>query len=288
MNGLIKRNLKIFFRDKSAVFFSLLGALIIILLYAFFLHDSYTLSTEGMQGVDYLFNAWTMGALITVASITSCLGGYGIMIADEYNKHSKDFMSSPLKTSEIICSYIANGFIISVVMTFATLFFSEVYILVDGGELMRIKEFAQFVPILLLTCLSSNAVMCFIATFLHSAESYNGCSVLVGTLIGFLVGAYVPLGRMPEVVRSILSVLPCTQSASLMRQLLVERASEISFAGVTSEDYSSFCKAMGIQLYLGNHTFAVWESILIIFASIIVFYLLALFRITRLRKHRKG
>ena len=35
-----KRNLMVFFRDKSAVFFSLLSALIIVALYALFLGDT--------------------------------------------------------------------------------------------------------------------------------------------------------------------------------------------------------------------------------------------------------
>lgn len=102
------------------------------------------------------------------------------------------------------------------------------------------------------------------------------------------MGAYVPIGRMPDVVRTTVSVLPCTQAASLMRRILVVRASEISFAGVASEDYSRFCKSMGIQLYVGEHVFAAWESILIIFVSIVVFYSFALLRIKRKRIHGKG
>ena len=39
MNTFIKRNVRLFFRDRSAVFFSLLAVLIIIGLYALFLGD---------------------------------------------------------------------------------------------------------------------------------------------------------------------------------------------------------------------------------------------------------
>ncbi len=41
MNLFIGRNLKLFFRDKSAVFFSLLAVFIIIGLYRFFLGDAW-------------------------------------------------------------------------------------------------------------------------------------------------------------------------------------------------------------------------------------------------------
>ena len=39
MNIFMKRNLKLFFRDRSAVFFSLLAIFIIIVLYIVFLGD---------------------------------------------------------------------------------------------------------------------------------------------------------------------------------------------------------------------------------------------------------
>ena len=42
MIGFTKRNLKVFFRDKPSVFFSLLAAFIIIGLYVLFLGDVWT------------------------------------------------------------------------------------------------------------------------------------------------------------------------------------------------------------------------------------------------------
>ena len=42
MKGLVIRNLKLYFKDKGAVFFSLLGVLIVIGLYILFLGDTFT------------------------------------------------------------------------------------------------------------------------------------------------------------------------------------------------------------------------------------------------------
>lgn len=54
MNILIKRNLKIFFRDKSAVLFSLLAIFIIIALYAVFLGDVWLDdSMQNIRGTNY-------------------------------------------------------------------------------------------------------------------------------------------------------------------------------------------------------------------------------------------
>ena len=50
MRYLIKRNLLIFFRQKSSVFFSLLGVFVIIGLYALFLGDMMEKGMTGMKG----------------------------------------------------------------------------------------------------------------------------------------------------------------------------------------------------------------------------------------------
>ena len=46
-----KRNLKLFFRDKSSVFFSLLAVLIVIGLYAFFLGNQLVNSFDNVSGI---------------------------------------------------------------------------------------------------------------------------------------------------------------------------------------------------------------------------------------------
>ncbi len=46
---------------------------------------------------------------------------------------------------------------------------------------------------------------------------------MTGTLIGVLDGAYVPIGRLPDIVRDILSILPCTHSATLLRQIMTSQ-----------------------------------------------------------------
>ncbi|MCL2321009.1 MAG: ABC transporter permease, partial [Oscillospiraceae bacterium] len=97
MISLVKRNIKVFFRDRTSVFFSLLSVIIVILLYALFLGKSLKSSVQNISHVDFLMDSWVMAGMITVTSVTSTLGAFGVMVMDNNRKISKDFYSSPLK-----------------------------------------------------------------------------------------------------------------------------------------------------------------------------------------------
>ena len=89
-------NLKLFFRDKSAVFFSLLAVFIIIGLYALFLGDVWTDSLSDLANARQLMDSWIMAGLLAVTSITTTMGAFGVMVDDRSKKIDKDFASELL------------------------------------------------------------------------------------------------------------------------------------------------------------------------------------------------
>ena len=93
MKSLLVRNLKVYFRDRASVFFSLLSVIIIFLLYTLFLGDAWSGGSEfeGAVGVRGLMDSWLMAGLLAVVSVTATLGAYGIMVEDRSRKIIKDF-----------------------------------------------------------------------------------------------------------------------------------------------------------------------------------------------------
>nr|NLJ02159.1 ABC transporter permease [Bacillota bacterium] len=73
-----KRNLKLFFRDRASVFFSLLAVFIIIGLYVLFLGDMVMMDLEGIPGARFLMDSWIMAGLMAVTSVTTTMGALGI------------------------------------------------------------------------------------------------------------------------------------------------------------------------------------------------------------------
>jgi len=60
---LARRNLTVFFRDKAAVFFSLLSALIVFGLYIFFLGDLWTSNLESIVNGQEIMDSWLIAGL---------------------------------------------------------------------------------------------------------------------------------------------------------------------------------------------------------------------------------
>ena len=76
--SLTGRNLKLFFRDRASVFFSLLSVIIIIGLYALFLGNIQVQELEDRVGRDvpgaaWLVNTWILAGILAVSTVTVSL-----------------------------------------------------------------------------------------------------------------------------------------------------------------------------------------------------------------------
>ena len=77
MIAFAQRNLKVFFRDRASVFFSLLAVFIVLGLYAAFLRSTLTRGLEHIPGAEFLMDSWTMAGLLAVTSPHHNSGGRG-------------------------------------------------------------------------------------------------------------------------------------------------------------------------------------------------------------------
>ena len=96
------RNLRVFFKDKTAVFFSLLAVFVIIGLYVLFLGDVWSASFSDVENARFIMDSWIMAGILAVTSFTTTMGAFGIMIEDKAKKINKDLVVSPIKTTSLV------------------------------------------------------------------------------------------------------------------------------------------------------------------------------------------
>lgn len=282
MSGFIVRNLKVFFKDKSAVFFSLLSVIIIIGLYALFLGDVWVSGFGGgMTGVRYLMDSWIMAGLLAVTSVTATMGAYDTMVDDKCKKTIKDFTCSPISRGSLVGGYIISSFIVGIIMSLVALVFAEIYIVANGGSLMDVVSLVKVVGVILLITPANSAFVLFLVSFFTTNKSFSTASTLVGTLIGFLTGIYLPIGNLPDGVQWVIKCFPVSHGAALFRQIMMREPLAATFAGAPAAEVGQFERLMGVVFEYGGVTASPLVSIAVLVATAAVFYALALWSLSR-------
>lgn len=282
MKVFIERNLKLFFRDRLAVFFSLMSVFIIIGLYALFLGDVWMNdSMKELKNAQALMNSWLVSGLLTVTSMTTTMGAFGIMIDDKVQKINKDFDSSPIRRSSITGGYIGSSFLIGVIMSLVMAVVAEIYIVHSGGEWLTPMACIKVFLLILLTSLTNTSLVCFVVSFFKSHSAFSTASSILGTLIGFLTGIYLPIGTLPESVQTVIKAFPVSHGASLFRQVLMEVPMGNSFDGIPPIYLEEFKEYLGVSFRFGGHEVTPTVSVVILLCTAVVFYSLSLFNMLR-------
>lgn len=273
------RCLKIFFRQKSAVFFSLLSVLIIVGLYALFLGDAWS-SGSTLPDIDLLIKQWLLAGILSVTSVTTTMGAFALIISDRQQQISRDFMASPIRRSQIIGGYILSAYTVGLIMTLLALLIGELIIVYCGGTLLAPLAWFKILGVILLSVLASSTLLFFLVSFFTSQSAFSTASTIIGTLIGFVMGIYLPIGTLPSAAQWLIKCFPLSHAAALMRQILLDKPLAQSFASLPPEALTQFQSAMGITLTYGDYTATPLCHIGVLAATTVIFALLSLWRMS--------
>lgn len=286
MFAIAKRNLKIYFRDKSTVILSLLAVFIIIGLYVLFLKDIIVSGIDGweeIKGIDYLLNSWVIAGILAVTPVTTTMSAYAIMVHDYCRKISKDFYSSPIKRFKLAGGYILSAYIIGVLMTMITFILGEIYIVATGGRWIGFINSFKMLILILISVLTSSSLMFFIVSFIKSEDVIATISTILGTLIGFITGVYIPIGSFPQAIQWVIKLFPVSHACALIRQVMMQYAIQDTFLGAEETMVKSFENHMGLTYKFGMYVTTPFANLLIMCLSGAFFYVLSLINFYRFK-----
>jgi multidrug/hemolysin transport system permease protein len=265
------RNLKLYFRDRAAVFFSLLAVLIVIALFVLFLADFQVDAIRSAAGgmlakkdIAYLVNSWILAGLLSVTTVTSTLGGFGTMVGDRENRIDMDFRSAPLNRWVYPAANVLSAFIIGVAISVIAFALYGGIIAAGTGHTFSPAQIVQSFGVIVLSALMNAALMGFITSFLKTSGAFASVSLVFGTVIGFLNGLYVPLGSLPKGVQHAIQALPFMHIAAVFRQILTRRAAKRCFKDAGSAALKAYQKNYGVVLHMHGKTVGAKTSLIYI------------------------
>ena len=150
--------------------------------------------------------------------MTTSLGALGVFVDDAASGRFRDFLVSPLRRWQLVLGYLLSTVVIALIMTTLVLVVSLAYLFFVDGVAIGIPEIARTLGWITLACIAFAALWALIASFLRSTGAFAALSTIVGTVIGFLAGAFIAVGLFPEGVRNVVNALPFAQSAMLLRR----------------------------------------------------------------------
>ncbi|HEX5728565.1 ABC transporter permease [Microbacterium sp.] len=282
--ALVGRNLRIFFRDALNVFFSLLGAVILFGLYTLFLGNLQTtdlaesLPGATAEGVQAYVDSWMFAGIVLITTVTTGLGALAVLVDDDQSGRFRDFLVAPLRRGQLVLGYLLSAVVVAVVLSFLVLAISILYLGLVRGTWLPLPAIARIVVVVVLSCIAFTSISALIVSFVRTNGAFSGLATIVGTVLGFIAAAYIPIGAFPDAVASVVAALPFAQAGMLMRREFSDGTLAVITADAPGAD-ETLRAFYGIDLSIGEWPVPVWFVVALLVGITVVCTVLSAVRI---------
>lgn len=276
---LIKRNMKLFFKDKGMFFTSLVTPVILLVLYAAFLgnvyRDGFTSNLPDTLKlpeniIEGLAGGQLISSVLTVSCVTVAFCSNILMVQDKANGTIRDLRISPIKPATLPVSYYIAAFMSTLIICFVATGICLAYVAVAGWYMPFADVFFLFLDILLLV-LFGTALSSIISFFLSTQGQISAVSTITSAGYGFICGAYMPVSSFGEGLQKIVSFLPGTYGTALIRTHTMQSVfTEMQNQGVPTNIIEELKNSLDCSLYFSGNKVSTQAMYIILCTTIIV------------------
>ena len=255
---LIKRNTKLFFKDKGMFFTALITPMILLVLYATFLgnvyRDSFMMSIPAGFSIDEkIIDACVAGQLISsilaVSCVTVAFCSNMLMVQDKANSTLKDHTITPVKPAKLALGYYFATLISTLTICLAATAICLGYT-ASVGWYMTISDVLLLLLDVFLLVMFGTALSSVINFFLSTQGQISAVGSIISSVYGFLCGAYMPISQFSEGLQKALSLLPGTYGTSLTRNHALRGAFvEMENAGLPAQVINGMRDGIDCNIY---------------------------------------
>lgn len=294
MKTLIKRNTKLFFKDKGMFFTSLITPLILLVLYATFLGNVYEQSfTSALPDtlnipqklIDGCVGGQLISSILAVSCVTVAFCSNMLMVQDKANGSIKDFTVSPIKPSKLALGYYFSTLISTLIICLAATAVCLCYVAAVGWYLSAGDVLLLILDVFLLVMFGT-ALSSIINFFLSTQGQISAVGTVISSGYGFICGAYMPISQFSETLQKIISFLPGTYGTSLVRNHAMRGVfAEMSAQGFPKEVIQDIKDSIDCNLYFFDNKVGIYAMYIVLVLSVAV--LIAVYIFMNVMKSRK-
>ena len=259
LHALVKRNTKLFFKDKGMFFTSLITPVILLLLYGSFLGGVYEDTFRGvLEGFgapvsDRLLGGCVGGelasSLLAVCCVTVAFCSNMLMVQDKVSGARHDLTITPVRSGTLALGYYIATLLSTLLVCYVATGVCLLYLAKVGWYLTGGDVLCLLLDVLLLV-LFGTALSSIINHFLSSQGQISAVGTIVSAGYGFLCGAYMPISQFSEGLQKLISFLPGTYGTSLLRNHALRGVfGEMEAQGFPAEAVETIRDAVDCNLY---------------------------------------
>ena len=262
LSSLIRRNTKLFFKDKAMFFTALITPMILLVLYMTFLsnvyRDSFLMAIpEGISVDDKIMDGAVAGQLVSsllaVCCVTVAFCSNMLMVQDKVSGARRDLTIAPVKSSCLALSYYISTAITTLIICFAALGAGLMYVNVKGWYLSGSDVACLWLDTFLMSMFGT-ALSSVISFFLSSQGQISAVGTVISSCYGFICGAYMPISNFADGLQKVLSFLPGTYGTVLFRTHAMDGAfTAMEEAGLPAQVTDSFRSGVDCRIDFMGH-----------------------------------
>lgn len=293
--ALVKRNTKLYFRDKGMFFTSLITPLILLVLYGTFLGNIYedtfrgALQAAGASVQDGLIGGCVGGELVSsllaVCCVTVAFCSNVLMVQDKVSGTRRDLTVAPVRRGTLALGYYIANLLSTLLVCYGAVAVCLLYLSRVGWYLTGPDVARLLLDVLLLVLFG-----CALSSVIHFFLSTQGQISAVGTVVsagyGFLCGAYMPISQFSDGLQKAISLLPGTYGTSLLRNHCLRGVfQEMGNQGFPAEIVEAIRDSVDCNLYFFGDKVETGAMYLVLGGAVLL--LVALYVLLNLLRGRK-
>ena len=295
LSALVKRNTKLYFRDKGMFFTSLITPLILLVLYGTFLGNIYedtfrgALQAAGASVPDGLIGGCVGGelasSLLAVCCVTVAFCSNVLMVRDKVSGARRDLTVAPVRRGTLALGYYIANLLSTLLVCYGAVAVCLLYLSRVGWYLTGTDVALLLLDVLLLVLFG-----CALSSVIHFFLSTQGQISAVGTVVsagyGFLCGAYMPISQFSDGLQKAISLLPGTYGTSLLRNHCLRGVfQEMGNQGFPAEIVEAIRDSVDCNLYFFGDKVETGAMYLVLGGAVLL--LVALYVLLNLLRGRK-
>lgn len=299
------RTMKLYLKNPLSILFSFVYMLLFIVLISLFLGDY---MAKGMmevyaevEGMDFSHIRWlvdttSMAGVLMINCILVPLNVLTIMVQDSSDNKLDSFLVSAVSRDKLVIGYWLAPFLVGIAMNTLCLFISQGFIVMNGGEWLSIQSNIEMISLIAANTFSTTSILFVVAMLIKSASLYSTFTGIMSAIVGFITGAFLPIGMFPENIQKIFAFIPAHHGATMMREVMTKEPLAATFGNVTDQTVKGtlmtaneivdvYANENGITYMLGDTQVVLPVMLAVVIGSGLVFLAFSVFWMGRYKKH---